>query len=132
MIQIPNLKPKLMGFIDLVDDKSFIRDHKTKAKSPGAADAVKSLQLKIYALGYRTVTGELEKGRSLDCIIKTKEPKFVRLDVPQCSQFEIDETMEVIKGVGNCITGGYFYKSKDGWHCSRDYCGYYDLCNGGK
>jgi hypothetical protein len=70
----------LNGVIDLIDSKRFIHDNKLvkQAYSQNKIDAAqgdKGLQLTIYALVYRIITGEIEGGLLFDMVQKKENVK---------------------------------------------------------
>jgi hypothetical protein len=71
--------PPLYGIIDLVRPSGRIIDYKSAARSPseGMAEHQHSTQLSVYALLYRSATGERETGFELHHLIKTKVPKVI-------------------------------------------------------
>ena len=128
-VDLPGVDRPLLGFIDLVDDKSFIRDSKTKGKTPPENIAANSLQLSAYAMGYRAITGKKEKGVGLDFCIKTKEPKYIEIHEKTRPDWQLTRDLETIINVAKVINAGTFYPcDPDAWNCSEKWCGYYKEC----
>ena len=128
-LQVPELDREILLYIDLVDDKQIIRDSKTTSKAPAEDEAKKSLQLSIYAMGYRALTGKKEKGLGLDYAVKTKTPKFIPLREPARTDWELERDLKDIREVARCIAAGLFPPCAPGyWLCSRKWCGYFDIC----
>lgn len=62
------------SILDVVDEGSIVRDLKTTAKRPPAGRY--RISLIGHALGFRALTGEKEKGRALDYVVRAKTPYY--------------------------------------------------------
>jgi len=69
----------LKGFIDLVDDRNFIVDHKTTKRSMREDQVRNDPQLTAYSLAYRKLEGRKERGLRFDVMVRTKEPKIQQI-----------------------------------------------------
>ena len=67
-------KLPLKGYIDLIDDQHYIIDHKTSKRSFPKDAVERDIQLTAYALAYRKLYRQDEKGVRLDAMIRTKKP----------------------------------------------------------
>jgi putative RecB family exonuclease len=114
------------GYIDLIEKDGFIRDLKTTKKTPAKDIAEQSLQLAGYAFAYRELTGEKEKGCSLDYAISLKQPKVVRYET-EITERRLDRFVDTFYNVTNAIDKEIFYRN-EGPNCS--WCSYKDLCRG--
>jgi len=134
-LPLKNRNKDLLGYIDLVDGKDgiFIVDNKSYKKTPSQKDFDADLQFSIYSLAYRLITGELESGLRMDCVVKTKTPKAMQL----YSSREMNELIWVlglVEKVDDAIKTGIFPPNpmdatgKQSWHCSPKWCGYWDMC----
>ena len=118
----------LKGYVDLVDDKLWVRDTKTSMRSPAPAEIDKSLQLSAYAYSLQKITGEMPKGVALDYVVATKVPKVVVLEGTRNEQ-QINRFVNTAARVGRAISEGCFYPSEHNFLCSPEKCGYWELCH---
>lgn len=118
----------LKGYVDLVDDKLWVRDTKTSMRSPAPAEIDKSLQLSAYAYSLQKITGEMPRGVALDYVVATKEPKVVTLEGTR-NQQQINRFVNTAARVGRAISEGCFYPSEHNFLCSPEKCGYWELCH---
>jgi len=61
LIHVPGVKLPLLGYIDLIDDRGTIIDHKTSSRNYQQDAVDRDLQLTAYALAYRTLFGQQER-----------------------------------------------------------------------
>jgi putative RecB family exonuclease len=120
----------VVGFLDLIEEDEsgtiIITDFKTSSKAY-SDDIHKNLQLTIYhtalkANGY----SDREILLRIDCLIKTKTPKFQQY---YTSRNELDERRlkkKVLK-VWDGIQKGVFIPNDGNWKCG--YCDYKDFCD---
>lgn len=120
---------EMVGYWDLLDKKGFIRDNKSKAKTPSEDEVNKNLQFSIYSYGYRKIFKKKEKGMAMDCAIKTKVPKAVTIHTTRNNK-DMEDVEKIVKGVTKAIQSEIFYPCRDGWSCSEKWCGYWGLCRG--
>ena len=127
----------LAGTIDLITDWEAIDDNKTAAKSPNKTEAEQSLQLTLYALGYRATTQRIEKGLSLTHIVKSKSPKIIRQTTSRTNQ-QIQTALKLLGRLVKQIedtkrSGAFLPTNPSNWWCSPEWCGYWNICEfGGK
>jgi putative RecB family exonuclease len=114
----------LKGYIDLIDDQGFIIDHKTSKRSYQSDAAEKDIQLTAYALAYRQLFGQEEKGVRLDAMIRNKQPKIQQLSATR-TQDEIGRFARLAGQVENAIRKGVYYPN-DNYMCGN--CGYNEMC----
>ena len=127
-VEFENADYSLLGFIDVLDDKGFIRDTKTAARTPGQDEADKSLQLTGYSLAHRHMMGIPEAGVKLDYLIQTKVPKAVTLESSRTER-DIQRFLNIMGRVADAIRGGIYYPNPNNFLCSEKNCGYYQLCH---
>ena len=126
---VPDLNRVILFYIDLIDDKGWIHDSKTASKTPGPDEAEKSLQLTLYSIGYRSMTGKKESGLVLDYAIKTKVPKFVPIEAKPREDWHIERDLNDVREVARGIAAGIFPPCAPGsWLCTAKWCGYYHIC----
>jgi len=123
-LSFSNVSYMLKGYIDLVDNKNVIIDHKTAKRSMSEQDASSDLQLTCYALAYRNIFGAEEKELRFDVMVRNKTPKIQQIPTNR-SQSDIDRFLRLLGYVSMAIEKGIFYPMAN-WMCPS--CGYRDLC----
>lgn len=128
--QLPDLPAPFIGVHDLVledeDGVIIIVDHKTAARSYSTSQIDQNFQMTAYQIAARANGfADREILLRLDCLIKTKQPKFEQY---WTSRSEADERMAVrkIQAVWDGISKGVFLPNDTSWKCG--YCGYQDAC----
>jgi len=128
---IEGLPVPVIGIMDLIEeDKSgsvIITDFKTSSRAYSEEEANRNFQLSIYHLAAKANGyGNRDIFLKIDCLIKTKKPKFIQYST---SRTETDElrTVKKIRGVWEAVQNGIFIPNDDSWRC-RD-CGYKNACN---
>ncbi len=124
LIDTVGTKLPLKGYIDLIDDKQCIIDHKTTKRSFPENTAEKDVQLTAYSLAFRTLYGQEEKGVRLDVMVRNKQPKIQQL-YGKRTQADIDRFSRLAGQVENAIRGGFYYPN-EGYLCGN--CGYQGMC----
>lgn len=131
VIHLDNYPFDLSGQKD-IRESDCIRDTKTRAATP-PADAVRSLQMAMYALSEKIERGKLPDEVRLDVLVKTKTQKIVTLrETPEDSWMNplfrrVERATEIIQTVKegkNAFTPA----DPDNWVCSAKYCGYAHTC----
>lgn len=114
----------VLGFIDLVDKKQGVIDHKVTGRSKSQRDVDNSMQLTLYA----AATGRKEVG--FNSFVKTKVPKIdVKRGVRE--PWQIEDMNETFESVAEAITKGAFpLCGDDNPLCSAKYCGFWSRCRG--
>ncbi len=118
----------LLGFIDVLDNKGFIRDTKTTARTPSEDEITKNLQLTAYSLAHRHIMGTEETGVKLDYLVQTKTPKVVSLEAKRTEQ-DIKRFLSIVGRVTDAIRAGSYYPNPGNFMCSEKNCGYWKLCH---
>lgn len=121
----------LTGRIDVVDDRGIIRDNKTMnpRSIPSPDELATDLQLSIYSLARRMKTRKVETELTLDAVIKYSQPKS-RIMRTKRTREMLEMTRNTIGMVARGIKAEVFPRHNNGWHCSRKWCGYYEMCMG--
>lgn len=114
----------LKGYIDLIDDRGYIRDHKTSKRSFYQDTAEKDVQLTAYALAYRELYGQDENGVRLDVMVRTKTPRIQTL-LGTRTQADIDRFKRLLEQVERGIQAELFYPNYN-YMCGT--CGYKQMC----
>lgn len=80
--------PILRGVLDLVTGDARIVDYKTSAQTQSDERLAHNheLQLTTYGVLYRHATGEKENGFEIHSLIKTKQPKVTRTELPAMTE----------------------------------------------
>jgi RecB family exonuclease len=129
-----------VGVIDLLDSDNYIRDFKTSSKSPNENEVHKDSQLTAYGWCYYNYTAaefqepKLPAGYALEYAVhnhaaKTDKAKPRVVPVPTSrTADDINAFAEDIAAVAIGIKAGAFPRNQTGWHCSPDWCGYWDRC----
>jgi len=128
-IDIPGVPVPVIGAIDLVlesEDSIIIVDHKTAGRGMSSADidlldALCTYQMSIKDRGH----GDKEILLRLDCLIKTKTPRFEQY---WTSRSELDEQRLVKKfqTAWAAIESGNFIPNDGNWKCTT--CSYQQEC----
>jgi putative RecB family exonuclease len=127
---IPGIDIPIVGFIDLIQaDEAgtiIITDFKTTSRAYSADDIDKNMQINIYQLALKS-NGYADKEiiLKLDCLIKTKKPKFeqyytIRTELDQ--QRLIHKIQQVWEGIKKEV----FLPNDTGWKCK--YCQFKTAC----
>jgi CRISPR/Cas system-associated exonuclease Cas4 (RecB family) len=124
LIEPDGIRRPITGYIDLIDDQGFIIDHKTSKRSYPADSAEKDLQLTAYAMAYRSVYNQNEKGVRMDVMVRSKKPKIQQLEGTR-SQADIDRFLRLAKHVEHSIDAEIYYPNEN-YTCGI--CGYADMC----
>jgi CRISPR/Cas system-associated exonuclease Cas4 (RecB family) len=120
---------KVMGVIDLVDEKGIIRDNKTAGRAMNQMDVDRDMQLSTYSLIRRMTTGKVEPELRLDVAIKTTRPQAVVYRTKRSREM-LTMHRNTIGMVARGVLAEVFPRNVNGWHCSPKFCGYWDDCMG--
>lgn len=112
---------------DAVDIHETIHDWKFVGRKPDRGQEY-VLNMVGYAIGYRRLTGSIEKSVQLDHIVRTKEPQYIPIESDgPVTDDDIYSFAGIVKTVMRSIDAGIFpptgLKSNA---CS--WCGYWDIC----
>lgn len=128
LLEIPETEFVIKGIIDLVDSNGYIRDTKTKNATPPQKTVDSCLQLTIYAMGYRQLTGKIEAGVMLDNLVSLKKgPKYVPL-ISHRTDRDIKRLTNIARAVINCIKGGAYVPNPNSNMCSETKCDFWKIC----
>ena len=128
-INIVDVAKPIIGYIDLIDDKERIIDHKTASRSPDIKKITQSIQLTSYAISYFAKYQKMPTSLVLDYLIKTKEPKIVRLEGTR-NEGDIKRFVRTVKDVAKNIDDKRFHPcDPESWICSEKWCGYWKVCH---
>lgn len=127
-VEFDNTPYTLLGYIDVVDEKGFIRDTKAVSRTPSAEEATRSIQLTSYALAHRYLMGVPEAGVVLDYLVNNKTPKVVQLKATRTDE-DIKRFLSILGRVAEAISNNIFYPNPNNFMCSERHCGYWKLCH---
>jgi putative RecB family exonuclease len=128
--QVEGLPVPLIGIFDLVlaDPAGVVTivDHKTASKAYSLADVNQNLQMTVYHLAARAHGyDEQEILLRLDCLIKTKTPRFEQSYTTR-SEWDEKKAVKRIQAVWEGITKGVFIPNDGNWKCRS--CGHKTAC----
>jgi CRISPR/Cas system-associated exonuclease Cas4 (RecB family) len=131
VLDIAGLDLQLAGEMDIETVGDYIRDSKTRSKSPNAAEAHDSLQLSTYALAKRQLDGVMPKAVVLDILVET--PKQQRVYHKELVSIRTEEHLQPVlarlEHMDKIIKSGIFTPAPVGaWWCSARYCPYHSTC----
>ena len=119
--------PKLIGIIDLVRAGGRIVDFKTLGQTPTDEKAIHTneVQLTGYSLLYRAATGQVEGGRELHQLVKTKTPKLI---VTQQGPMTEQQQTRLFRQMESYVDGldREDFVPSPGMQCSM--CSYFNEC----
>ncbi|TDA25887.1 MAG: hypothetical protein DSO01_06680 [Archaeoglobi archaeon] len=128
-VKLSELNWTLAGRIDLLDTDGVLRDLKTASKSPSDQEVKSSLQLTAYALPLHLESKESEIRVALDTLVNLKAgPKLVQQADTRTPE-DFNRLLKRIAIAIRSIESGNFMPAYPGsWWCSKEWCGYWDLC----
>lgn len=122
----------IIGVMDLVEQDEentvIISDYKTMSSSTVLNEIDQNFQLTVYHMAARrNGYADREIVLKLDCLIKTKEPRFEQVYTYRNEEHE-HRAVRKIKEVWNGIQKGIFIPNAEGtWRCN--YCEYKTYCD---
>ena len=120
------------GYIDVIDTCNRLLDIKLRSKRYSDKDKDTDLQLTSYFVGYREVFGTNPEEIAWDVTLLQKEIKFERVPVTR-TETDIKHFLLTVADVAKAIRTGIFYPNTTSFLCSKEWCGYYQICmKGGK
>lgn len=117
----------LKGVWDVIEKDGVVADNKSFSRVPNQSDLDKDIQFSTYATAYRALHQKIEPGLRMDCIVKTKTPKAIQLHTKR-SNDDCRWFLGLVERVAQAILSGAFPPNPCGWHCSEQFCGYWNLC----
>lgn len=122
---------KLVGIIDVVDERGHIRDNKamTPSRVPNEFELSRDLQLSTYSLARRLMTKEVEPEIDMDIVVKYARPEARMLRTAR-SREGLRMHLNTIGNIAKAIRADAFPRNPTGWWCSPKWCGYWDRCMG--
>ena len=126
-----DLSVPIIGYIDLLEEDEagtiVVTDFKTSGRSYSADEVNKNLQLTIYQIAIReNGFRNREILLKLDCLVKTKTPKFEQFYTSR-SEIEERRTIKKVQEVWRGMKEGIFIPNDGHWRCQN--CGYKKKCD---
>jgi len=131
ILELDGLEIPIIGAIDMIEEDPqgtiIITDLKTASKAYSIAEADNNFQLTVYSIAAKkNGFADREILLKLDCLIKTKAPRFEPVYTVR-SEEEEQRAIKKIKQVWDGIQKKVFIPNDGGWKC--DYCSYKSYCN---
>lgn len=116
---------KFVYIMDLIDTNEIVIDHKTSGKAYSQADVDKDIQASAAAFMLKRPI--LFQNH---IAVKTSSP-YIQIINSIRTDADIDWWLNMAKGIIAHMKTGIAPPNPDGWHCSPNYCGYWNMCRGG-
>lgn len=128
-VSLPNSAYDIVGRIDLIDDRNIVADLKTAGKAKTQDDADSNVQLTVYSVGVRLLTGEPATELRYDTIVQTKTKTYRHVTTTQRGDGDLVALSNRINTVNAMIQAGVFPPTTPGaWWCGPKWCGYWRTC----
>ena len=124
---IEGLPVPLTGMVDLVTGDMVAVDFKSAATSPNPRQAAfdHEIQMVVYQLLIERASGRTPKSLDLIFLVKTKEPKVIRVSSPPADKARVLRVIELLRTAVDGMADGRFHP-QPGMHCS--WCQYRNEC----
>ncbi len=131
ILVLPEISIPIIGYIDLIEEDEsgtiIITDHKASGRAYSNDETDKNLQLTIYQIAAkRNGYQNREILLKLDCLIKTKTPKFEQFYTSR-SETEEKRAIKKIKAVLTGINKEVFVPNDGHWKCKN--CSFKKPCD---
>lgn len=125
--EIDGLPVPLTGMVDLVTGDMVAVDFKSSATTPDPKQAAfdHEIQLVVYQLLIERASGRTPKSLDLIFLVKTKEPKVIRVSSPPADKARVLRVIELLRAVVDGMAAGRFHP-QPGMQCS--WCPYRKEC----
>ena len=129
-IPFKNVPYILVGKIDMADVNKLLREYKTGRSKKGMGELASNIQLPIYMLGYKQVSGVVPKGFVVEqlTMLKTKI-NITQEVVPPEMMWSQKAVAMMLKSVNAAMEKNAFFPSNNPRICS--WCGFIDECRKG-
>jgi CRISPR/Cas system-associated exonuclease Cas4 (RecB family) len=119
----------LAGTIDITDNFDNVRDLKSARKAPSKTAIEDSIQLSAYAFAYFTEKKIYPVPVGYDHLVLYKKGVEYKPQTGFKTNKDFKRLMKYFDTAIRCITSGIFMPANpDAWWCSKNWCGYWDLC----
>lgn len=128
--EVPGLPLPIIGAIDMIEEDEagaiIITDHKTTGRVYSGDEIDKNFQLTIYGMAIKAAGyGDREIILRLDCLLKTKKPRFEQYYTVRSLEDE-HRALRKIRSVWEGISKGVFIPNDGSWKCKG--CSYQEHC----
>jgi putative RecB family exonuclease len=128
---IPDLPIPIIGIMDLVEEDDsgtvIITDFKTSSRAYSTDEIDQNMQMTLYQLAAKANGfGNREILLKLDCLVKTKKPKFEQYYTIRGFKEELRLMRKILK-VWEGINAGVFIPNDTSWKCKN--CPYRKACD---
>ena len=129
---IEDLHVPIIGVVDLIEQDEagtiVITDWKTSSRAYSADEVDQNFQLTVYQMGMKeNGFGDREILLRLDCLVKTKTPKFEQYYTIRRSETDERKAAKKIIQVWEGIEKGVFIPNDTSWRCKN--CPYKNHCD---
>ena len=128
-LELEGFEYPIIGYIDLLetDDAGniLVTEYKTSSKAYSRTQIDLNEQVTLYDLAIQSLYPDKQIITKLDCLIKTKKPKFEQYYTHR-DQDDHNRLLKVVKAVARGIKHQVFIPNTSGWKCG--YCEYSGLC----
>lgn len=129
-IEFDNVPYTFVGYIDLLDDKKLLHDHKLTKKTPSKDAKTEQyivaprdmIQGAIYLMARPEATGI-----TFDYSVTLKTPKIVQVPA-DITKKDTSFVLGLTALLDDAIHKGVFYPNRNHFMCSRRQCGYWSEC----
>jgi hypothetical protein len=121
-VQVEVRREGFLGYIDVVDDETRIRDNKAKSKLMGANEAHKDLQPTAYAYAMNT---------PIEFVFDVTTPKKAGLYATERDMADVKAYQGLLDIMRLALETGIFPPNPTSNMCSPNWCGYWDRCDRG-
>lgn len=128
--EVSGLPLPIIGAIDMLEEDEagtiIITDHKTTARAYSTDEIDQNFQMTIYGMAMKAAGyGDREIILRLDCLIKTKKPRFEQYYTVRSEEDE-HRALRKIQSVWEGICKGVFIPNDGSWKCKG--CSYQRHC----
>ena len=128
-LELNELNCPIMGYIDLIEqdehENIIITEYKTANKTYQTQQIDANDQLTLYNLDMQRLMPESSIMCKIDCLIKTKQPKFEQYYTTR-TQEDFNRIIKVANQVAKGIQNEVFIPNTNSWKCG--YCEYQTAC----
>jgi hypothetical protein len=132
VVHIPDTVRMADGFYEKA---VVVRDTKTSGKSPSEDSAEDSNQLVTYSLATLVLDNQLPSEVSLDYLVRTPKRHDLKY-VPRSAKVDMSDINVMLFRFARAVhswnvakkTGAFLPANSDDWHCSANWCGYFQTC----
>lgn len=118
----------VIGYIDLKDSNHWIRDLKTKTKTPPKDFADNDEKMTVYHL-LALMNKVKVAGLQLECLVKLKTSVKTAVFKTERDINDVQALLNRFKVSIDCINAGMFVPTSTGsWKCNPKWCGYWGTC----